>query len=60
MGDVKASCRRRHFGGYGDDSDEWEIKFIDENVARVKPEEFAWADVVFISGMHISAIAFMT
>jgi len=33
--------------------DEWEIKFIDENIARVKPEEFAWADVVFISGMHI-------
>ncbi len=33
--------------------EEWEIKFIDENIARVKPEEFAWADVVFISGMHI-------
>src|SRR5271170_3713428 len=33
--------------------EEWEVKFIDENIARVKPEEFAWADVVFISGMHI-------
>jgi radical SAM superfamily enzyme YgiQ (UPF0313 family) len=33
--------------------DEWEVKFIDENIARVKPEEFAWADAVFISGMHI-------
>jgi radical SAM superfamily enzyme YgiQ (UPF0313 family) len=33
--------------------DEWEIKFVDENIARVTPEEFAWADVVFISGMHI-------
>jgi hopanoid C-2 methylase len=32
---------------------EWEIKFVDENIARVTPEEFAWADVVFISGMHI-------
>src|ERR1700735_2617950 len=32
--------------------DEWEIKFVDENIARVTPEEFAWADVVFISGMH--------
>ena len=32
---------------------EWEVKFIDENIARVTPEEFAWADVVFISGMHI-------
>src|SRR6204780_4784171 len=33
--------------------DEWEIKFVDENIARVTPEEFAWADVVFVSGMHI-------
>jgi radical SAM superfamily enzyme YgiQ (UPF0313 family) len=33
--------------------DEWEIKFVDENIQRVTPEEFAWADAVFISGMHI-------
>jgi radical SAM superfamily enzyme YgiQ (UPF0313 family) len=33
--------------------EEWEIKFVDENINRVTPEEFAWADVVFISGMHI-------
>ena len=33
--------------------DEWEIKFVDENIERVTPEEFAWADVVFVSGMHI-------
>src|SRR5277367_865742 len=33
--------------------DEWEIKFIDENIQRVTPEEFAWADAVFVSGMHI-------
>ncbi|MCE0523384.1 MAG: B12-binding domain-containing radical SAM protein [Methylacidiphilales bacterium] len=33
--------------------DQWEIKFVDENIRRVTPEEFAWADVVFISGMHI-------
>jgi radical SAM superfamily enzyme YgiQ (UPF0313 family) len=32
---------------------EWESKFIDENIRPVTPEEFAWADVVFISGMHI-------
>jgi len=32
---------------------EWEIRFVDENIARVTPEEFAWADVVFVSGMHI-------
>jgi len=33
--------------------EEWEVKFVDENIARVTPEEFAWADVVFVSGMHI-------
>ncbi len=33
--------------------EEWEIKFIDENIRRVTPEEFAWADAVFVSGMHI-------
>jgi len=32
---------------------EWKIRFVDENIKRVTPEEFAWADVVFISGMHI-------
>jgi radical SAM superfamily enzyme YgiQ (UPF0313 family) len=33
--------------------EEWEIKFVDENIQRVTPEEFAWADAVFVSGMHI-------
>jgi hopanoid C-2 methylase len=32
---------------------EWEIRFIDENIQRAQPEDFAWADVVFVSGMHI-------
>ncbi len=32
---------------------EWEVQFIDENIRRITPEEFAWADAVFISGMHI-------
>ena len=32
---------------------EWEVEFVDENIRRITPEEFAWADVVFISGMHI-------
>jgi len=32
---------------------EWEVKFIDENIRRITPEEFAWADAVFVSGMHI-------
>jgi radical SAM superfamily enzyme YgiQ (UPF0313 family) len=32
---------------------EWEVRFIDENVDRAQPEDFAWADAVFVSGMHI-------
>ena len=32
---------------------DWEITFVDENIRRVTPDEFAWADAVFISGMHI-------
>ncbi len=32
---------------------EWEIRFVDENVRAVRPEEWEWADVVFLSGMHI-------
>jgi radical SAM superfamily enzyme YgiQ (UPF0313 family) len=31
----------------------WEVRFIDENIAPVHPEDFAWADAVFVSGMHI-------
>src|SRR3984957_12953169 len=32
---------------------EWEVRFIDENVNRAQPEDFVWADAVFVSGMHI-------
>jgi radical SAM superfamily enzyme YgiQ (UPF0313 family) len=32
---------------------EWEVRFIDENVQRALPADFAWADAVFVSGMHI-------
>jgi radical SAM superfamily enzyme YgiQ (UPF0313 family) len=32
---------------------EWEARFIDENIRSVTQEELTWADVVFISGMHI-------
>jgi radical SAM superfamily enzyme YgiQ (UPF0313 family) len=32
---------------------EWEVEFIDENIRRATPQDFAWADAVFISGMHI-------
>ena len=32
---------------------EWEIKFVDENVRPVRREELDWAEVVFLSGMHV-------
>src|SRR5271163_4428734 len=32
---------------------EWEIKFVDENVRPIRPDELEWADVVFLSGMHV-------
>ena len=31
----------------------WECRFVDENIKRARPEDFAWADAVFVSGMHI-------
>jgi radical SAM superfamily enzyme YgiQ (UPF0313 family) len=31
----------------------WHVRFVDENVRRAGPEDFKWADVVFVSGMHI-------
>jgi len=31
----------------------WEVKFIDENVRPVRPDEWQWADAVFLSGMHV-------
>jgi hopanoid C-2 methylase len=33
--------------------EDWPVRFIDENVARARSSDFAWADVVFVSGMHI-------
>ena len=35
--------------------EQWPVRFVDENVARAKPEDFAWADVVMVSGMHVQA-----
>jgi radical SAM superfamily enzyme YgiQ (UPF0313 family) len=32
---------------------DWAVRFIDENIAAATAEDFAWADVVFVSGMHI-------
>ena len=31
----------------------WQVKFVDENIRPVRRAEFAWADAVFVSGMHI-------
>ena len=33
----------------------WPVRFIDENIARATPADFAWADVVVVSGMHVQA-----
>ena len=31
----------------------WQIRFIDENIDPANDDDFTWADVVFVSGMHI-------
>lgn len=31
----------------------WEVRFVDENIRAAKDRELDWADVVFVSGMHI-------
>jgi radical SAM superfamily enzyme YgiQ (UPF0313 family) len=31
----------------------WEVRFVDENVRPAGAADFAWADAVFVSGMHI-------
>ncbi len=33
----------------------WQVRFIDENISRAAAADFAWADVVLVSGMHIQA-----
>ena len=33
----------------------WQVRFIDENIARGQPADFAWADAVLVSGMHVQA-----
>ncbi|PSB30765.1 B12-binding domain-containing radical SAM protein [Stenomitos frigidus] len=32
---------------------EWEVRFIDENIRSAQPGDYRWADVVIVSGMHI-------
>jgi radical SAM superfamily enzyme YgiQ (UPF0313 family) len=33
----------------------WPIRFIDENIAPATDADFAWADVVLVTGMHVQA-----
>jgi hopanoid C-2 methylase len=33
----------------------WPVRFVDENIAPAQAADFAWADAVFVSGMHIQA-----
>src|SRR5246500_1845425 len=31
----------------------WQVRFIDENLRQASKEDFEWAEAVFVSGMHI-------
>ena len=31
----------------------WEVRLVDENMRRASEADFAWADAVFVSGMHV-------
>src|SRR5690349_18075590 len=33
--------------------EKWEVRFVDENIRETPERDFRWADVVFVSGMHI-------
>jgi len=33
----------------------WSVRFVDENIVRASASDFEWADVIFVSGMHIQA-----
>ncbi len=35
--------------------EQWPVRFVDENIRPANAADFAWADVVFVSGMHIQA-----
>jgi hopanoid C-2 methylase len=35
--------------------EQWSIRFVDENLDPTTAADLAWADVVFISGMHVQA-----
>jgi radical SAM superfamily enzyme YgiQ (UPF0313 family) len=31
----------------------WQVRLVDENIRTATPDDFAWADAVFVSGMHV-------
>ena len=33
--------------------EKWQVRFIDENLREAADADFAWADAVFVSGMHV-------
>src|SRR5262245_64816137 len=35
--------------------DSWVVRFVDENITPATESDFAWADVVMVTGMHIQA-----
>ena len=36
---------------------DWEVRFVDEKISRASDADFAWADVIFVSGMHVQCAA---
>ena len=34
---------------------DWQVRFIDENIKSADEQDFAWADAVFVSGMHVQS-----
>src|SRR2546423_5482799 len=33
----------------------WSVRFVDENIAKATEDDWRWADVVMVSGMHVQA-----
>ncbi|MCW5731925.1 MAG: B12-binding domain-containing radical SAM protein [Alphaproteobacteria bacterium] len=31
----------------------WQVRFVDENIRSARPADFAWAEIVLVSGMHV-------
>jgi radical SAM superfamily enzyme YgiQ (UPF0313 family) len=39
--------------------EQWEVRFVDENIRKTSSRELDWADAVFVSGMHIQRQAML-